>query len=346
MRQNFIVLRTWIAHCTNDGGPQDCHGNPRHDDWTSACGHYEYVVISTIDDEGGGGTPVGIGTPTGGEGGGPGGSNYSNGSSNNGTNQDGEIPLTNNTPPIKNTIIPSDQVVEEIVKDPCEKIKKQFTDFPTLKSSLVQLATTVTQSNENGIFIDNVATPTSPNPIENIPSNSSLGGTINLNMNPVNKYIMIAHTHDAYGSNGSGTYSIFSWDDLTTINNLIRNNHINVQEFVFYVINADGTRYAITIDSASNMNNFFYDPSNLGIGATVDVERLLKMNEKFDKYYNKNKNGLITTTSNKDDDKIAFLKFIKEAKLGINLFQIDETFTNFEKLSLNSHGAVIPSPCN
>lgn len=232
------------------------------------------------------------------------------------------------------------------VANPCNKIKKQNTKFPSLKQSLITLATTTSQYYENGTFIDNTATATTVNPVQTIPSNTANGGTIPLNMNPTNSYVMIAHTHDSYGTDGTGTYSVFSWDDLTTINNLIKNNHIDNSNFVFYVITADGTRYALTVDNATNLSDFFYDPSNLPFGTQIDTKKLFDMQKVFQKYYDKSKNGLITTTSTAMNDKTNFLKFIKEANLGITLFEVDATFTNYQKLSISNSGVVTPTPCN
>ena len=232
------------------------------------------------------------------------------------------------------------------VANPCNKIKNQNTKFPSIKQSLVALATTTSQNYENGTFIDNTATSTTASPVQTIPSNTTNGGTIPLNMNPTNSYVMLAHTHDSYGSDGTGTYSIFSWDDLTTINNLLVNNHIDNSNFVFYVITADGTRYALTVDSPSNLSSFFYNPSNLPVGTQIDTQKLLNMQKVFEKYYDKSKNGLITTTSTAMNDKSSFLKFIKEANLGITLFEVDATFSAYQKLSISNSGVVTPTPCN
>jgi len=65
----------------------------------------------------------------------------------------------------------------------------------------------------------------------------------------------------------------------------------------------------------------------------------------FEKYYDKSKNGLITTTSSANNDKSNFLKFIKEANLGITLFEVDATFTNYQKLSISNNGIVSSTPC-
>lgn len=231
--------------------------------------------------------------------------------------------------------------------NPCNKIKKQNDKIPSIKQGLVSLASTTSQNHENGIFTDNTATASTPNPIQNIPNISANGASVNVNMNPSNPYTMIAHTHDATGPDGNGTYSIFSWDDLTTINALIQNNHIDPSNFVFYVITADGTTYAMTVDNASSLSNFFYNPAN-NLGATVDMNRLLETQKKYDKFYNPDiiPKGLIQVDTNPANDKENFLKFMKEANLGVSLFEVDATFSIYSKLSISSSGVVSPTPCN
>lgn len=228
---------------------------------------------------------------------------------------------------------------------PCDKVNNINTKFPTMPQSLMDLATTTSQNHENGLFIDSNATTGTVNPAQTIPPNTVSGGSLDINMNPPNQYVVLAHTHDAVGKDGTGTRSIFSWDDLTTINTLIKDNHINTNNFVFYVITADGTRYALTIDNPGKLDYFFYKPTG-PIGTIVDMDRLEKNQKIFETYYDTDSNGLILTTSNPVDDKANFLKFMKEANLGVSLFEVDATFTNYEKLTINNLGVVTPTPCN
>lgn len=147
--------------------------------------------------------------------------------------------------------------------NPCDKIKNANVKYSKLKPSLVTIAGTTSQNHENGFFIDASATSTTTNPIQNFPLGT--GGTIEIDNNPSQKYVIIVHTHDAVGSTGNGTYSVFTWDDLAKINQLIINNHIDVSNFIFYVITADGTKYAMTIENGAVFQNFFYylDPNNV-----------------------------------------------------------------------------------
>jgi hypothetical protein len=336
-------VRTWIAHCTDDGGPQDCHGDPHHDDWTTACGHYEYIVVST--DEGGGvGTPVGTGTSTGDDGfgtSGAGGNNPATNSNNNenpppsGNNPD-EIPLTNNTPPIKNVIIPSDEVVEEIAKDPCDKIKKQFTDMPTLKNDLINLASKTSQGVENGIY-----KVSNSNSVENAPSGTN--GQVEFPYPTGSaKLVMMGHTHN---SPANSTYSIFGWNDLANLNQLIKLNKLD-SGFVSYLITADGTRYAFTIDNLDTFSAFFAFAND----ANFNMETALRRADLMDKYYDMDMNGnpepLITEngTINEEDLK-NFLKFLAKANIGVNLFEADATFDTFTKVTLDREN-LDRKPCN
>ncbi|WP_177735264.1 hypothetical protein [Flavobacterium inviolabile] len=239
------------------------------------------------------------------------------------------------------TTVPVLEGEEEVLSN-CKKINKQLAKFPELKQKLINLAETTSENHENGIFIDKSATATSVNPIQNIPSGTA--GIINIDINPAYKYEMLAHTHDAYGPDGNGTYSVFSWNDIATISRLVQNNHIDANEFVFYVFTADGTRYAMTIDCVSCLKEFHYYPFDQPVGTVVDTKRLMKMKMIKDKYY-EIEEGSIKVNSNPNDDKKAFLNFIKEANLGISLFEINADFTTLEKLEVDSKGVVKNKPC-
>lgn len=224
----------------------------------------------------------------------------------------------------------------------CITISDQFTKFPSLKQELVNLAGTTSQNHENGIFIDKSATEQTANPFQTIPQGT--GGVIKTNTNPSQPYVMLAHTHDAYGSDGTGTYSIFSSGDMAVISNLIQKNKIDLDNFVFYVITADGTRYAITVNCAECLKPFCYPCESSGVGTPVDTKKIIKKGELFNKFYNK-LDG-IHSQSNPQDDIKTFLKFVQAANLGVNLFEVDATFSNFQKLELDSKTSdIIRKPC-
>ncbi|MBN9282791.1 hypothetical protein, partial [Flavobacterium sp.] len=254
-------------------------------------------------------------------------------------NGSGTAPGSNTNPPVLTAPVFDLDLITK-----CKTISKQMAKFPGLKQSLIDLAATTSDSHENGIFIDKSATAETPDPVQTVPVGS--GGTIDINLNPPSKYTMIAHTHDISGTDGTGTFSIFSSDDMATISNLIQLGKIDTGDFVFYVFTADGTRYAITINCTSCLEAFCYPCNeNLAIGTVLDMPRVLQINALIDQTYNK-ADG-IHSQSDPVNDKKKFLEFIKEANLGISLFEVDETLTAFEKLELDPKTKnVIKKPCS
>lgn len=163
-------------------------------------------------------------------------------------------------------------------------------------------------------------------------------------MTPQNDYVSIAHTHDA-----SGTYSVFSWDDLTTIANLVRNGHIKTNKFVAFLFTADGTSYAFTISNSSNFLDFFYNPEGLPQGSTVDVDKLWKQQNTYKEYYKPdNPNARIkVNNTNNVSDRNAFLQMLRDNNMGLDVFEMDENLENFTKLSLDSNNSnVTEENCN
>ena len=163
-------------------------------------------------------------------------------------------------------------------------------------------------------------------------------------MNPQNDYVSIAHTHDA-----SGTYSVFSWDDLTTIANLVRNGHIKTNKFVAFLFTADGTSYAFTISNSSNFLDFFYNPEGLPQGTQVEVNKLMKQQQVYEKYYKPDnpKAKIKVNNADNDADRNAFLQMLRDNNMGLDVFEMDENLENFTKLSLDSNNSnVTEENCN
>lgn len=210
----------------------------------------------------------------------------------------------------------------------CKKIKKLKEKIPSLTQTLTDLSNTTNQDHENGIFADETVTNTSTNPIQNMPNISNQGGSIKPNLNPSSKYIMMAHTHDVSGSTGNGTYSIFSWGDLATINRLIVEGHIKTSEFIFYVITADGTRYALTIENSNKLSEvFYYIPENSTMGSFVDGEKMMKMDKMRQQYYDSKENiNAITITSDKNKDKKHSYNLSKKLIWGCNFLKLIAPF--------------------
>ncbi|KGO90299.1 hypothetical protein Q764_01755 [Flavobacterium suncheonense GH29-5 = DSM 17707] len=211
-----------------------------------------------------------------------------------------------------------------------------------MRQGLVDLATTTSQDTENGIYALDDYAGTEPDAIKTIPEGTA--GELEINANPPTPYVMLAHTHN---SPADSTYSVFSWEDLTTISLLLFKDQIEVNEFVFYVITADGTRYAMTINNKEKFMQYIFDMKKMPLGTVIDMDRIKKKSEIENEYYSKEfgNTPLIKENSNPDDDKLNFLKMMKKADIGADLFEVDATFTTYTKLTLNNTNTIIPTPC-
>jgi hypothetical protein len=233
------------------------------------------------------------------------------------------------------------------VANPCKKFKKQQDSYPNLKQDLINLEATKTQNHENGIFVDS----NSPN-VQNATSSTTASSTVVFpNLTAPNKYKIMAHTHDAYGPNGTGTFSIFSWGDILQAADIIKENEYDDDFFTYYLATADGTRYAFTIDWPSAFYEVFdinTNPNNPSQTNYFNSQKFQELYEIEKKYYSETPiPGKISYTSNPEDDLKVFLKMMKELKLNASLFEVDQTYTTFTKLSLNSDGTVKRgTPCN
>lgn len=336
---NCVTATVWMCNqAWTAGGSTEPHVA------TQYCNDSSHLFsVTTVDCSmsiGGGGNSGAGGSGDGGFGGGLGGDGGSTGGNTGGGHSGGGSGSTgnngNSNPPVITApvyLTPAD----------CITISDQFTKFPSLKQELTNLAGTTSQNHENGIFIDKSATAQTANPFQTIPQGT--GGMIKINTNPSQPYVMLAHTHDAYGSDGTGTYSIFSSGDMAVISNLIQKNKIDLDNFVFYVITADGTRYAMTINCAECLKPFCYPcGESFSVGTVLDMERM-KNTDAFIRNAYKDIDGIHTQSDPQNDIK-SFLKFIQEANLGVNLFEVDATFSNFQKLELESKTSnIIKKPC-
>ena len=239
-----------------------------------------------------------------------------------------------------------------LLVSPCKKTKNQLDKYAALKPALVTLAGTTSASQENGIYIYDTATSTTANPVQNLPSTTIAGVTAVGLPNPTapNKYTVIAHTHDASGPLGTGSYSIFSWQDLTRLAELIHDGHMDNDNFVFYLATADGTRYALTTEWPTAFADYFDRRKTYGIpesDTNLDWKKAVELDEDEKDYYsNAPLTNKIHLTSDKNDDLITFLKMQKKLKIDFTLFEVDPTFTTYTKVSLKSDGTIKRETCN
>lgn len=172
------------------------------------------------------------------------------------------------------------------------------------------------------------------------------GGT-NIDPNPTNNYVTIAHTHDAFGLDpdgdgiGTSTYSVFSFEDLKLMAEILYNNKLNSGTFVAFLITAKGTRYALTINDPTKFLDLFY-MHNVPIPSTPDeagkwTNSKEKLKPLYKEYYDqKNENRKIKESDTDNENVLKqFLTFLNDSDTGISLFEANQDFDSFQPLKLN-----------
>jgi len=253
------------------------------------------------------------------------------------------------------------ECVEEEVNEECDKINDLLSEYPDYKTKLLNLITNI----ENSTFEKGEAIDVDGNEI-NIPDGEA-GSLGEIPTNPNKKYLSIAHIHDAQGNEGNGTYSVPSLGDLANLGYLtVIENKVKTKDFVYFLFTADGTYYALTIDSQFKFKNFweyliishapdFYTskPENeRKIIYNKLIERTKPNNSGFyHKYFNNPNGALIDETSNNNDQQLKyFLQFLNEENaMGITVFETDSQLSNFTRVKLNKdnpNGEPIKDDCN
>ncbi len=157
-------------------------------------------------------------------------------------------------------------------------------------------------------------------------------------------YTIVSHTHDA------GKLSVFSFTDLEAIAKLLLDNHINTDTFVATLSTQKGTHYVLTISTPKKFKDFFY--SKIHFIQDLDLQyhntyrnKSENMKNLADKYYNSETRLISENNSNNAAVLQQFLAFLKEADMGVNLFETDATFQNFQEVSLKADGSIKRSAC-
>ena len=186
-------------------------------------------------------------------------------------------------------------------------------------------------------------------------------GGVDINLNPTYSCITISHTHDAFGIDpdgdgvGSGTLSVFSYEDLMTLARILHNNKLDPGTFVAFLPTNKGTRYALTInDPTKFLDLFFYEIVENPITAE-DKIRWVQSRQKlvplYDEYYNIDIPGRKIKESDTDNENVLkqFLTFLKRGDAGISIFETNANYDSFQPVRLNTLGADIDRtqpPCN
>lgn len=200
----------------------------------------------------------------------------------------------------------------------------------TYKDKLVNLAPTVSDvANENGRYLTNT----------NLVGSCTPGFTVKF-LFTIN-YKAISHTHN---NDPNGKYSIFSFEDLMGISELLHKGKINGTDFVATLSTSKGTHYALTIADVNKFKAFFYAQNNDGTGAnqTQWWGNYNTMSGIKDKYYNNETNPLISQTDTKNANVLEkFLDMLNESDMGLALFETNANFTTFTRVTKSTSSTTI-----
>ena len=236
-------------------------------------------------------------------------------------------------------------LIDEIgLSGECRKISDLLEENPEYKTKLLQLASEAsTATFEKGVAIDKDG-----NDI-NIPD--GVGGKIEPPLNPSEEYLSIAHIHDTQGTEGNGTVSVPTLNDLSVLGRIaVIENKLKLNKLVLFLFTADGTFYALTINSPSKFRTFWAyhkllhgDATSLTQEQRDEYQDILldraqtNNNSIYHKYY-ENKNGsLIDETSTDYEQQLKyFLEFLQEEDgMGVSVFETDAQLSQFTEVKLN-----------
>jgi hypothetical protein len=271
-----------------------------------------------------------------GGGGSNGGNNTNNDDTNNEEEEEEEEEEDNSTPVIP--LVPKDTQKE------CNKITNFFTNNSTMQGALNTLANaTLTEPNEIALTMQTDGTPTLLN-------ESPEGETsVAIPDNPPSNYNMVSHIH--IENDSTKTMSVFSFEDIINYGKICNNNKLD-DDVVFFLSTGKGTHFALTLTDSSKLCDFAYGKDvSLEVLATMDtnqaIQSKLLRNRVYRDYYDINNPNSIIRENNTDNAEVlkAFMEFISEADLGIQVFETDENFQSFSPLKLEND-QVIRKTCN
>ncbi|WP_289046149.1 hypothetical protein [uncultured Olleya sp.] len=173
-------------------------------------------------------------------------------------------------------------------------------------------------------------------------------GQVDINDTPNSDYTSISHVHN---QTTKPTYSVFSFSDLTKMAKLLKAGYIRSSKFVAFLSTGDDTHYALTINNTTKFLTFFKsldirDSSLTNEEKKAGLEKLIETAELTDKYFLSDTNPLIKEQQNPIISLRLFMGFLKQADMGITLFETVDGFQTFKELSTNDQGDVIrDEPC-
>ncbi|MFY7666350.1 hypothetical protein [Flavobacterium sp.] len=302
------------------------------------------IADNEVGGNSGGGTPAPPGSVGGGSSGGGSSGNTSPPSSSGSTGGGGNTPSDNNPTDATNVIndennpIQTLPLINDFTRD-CNLVKKVNSINPAFKQKLLNIASpaSLNLNYEQGVLLmkDN---PT-PVDIAGLPNAYGINITV-----PAGKLMFLAHNHP-----DDNTYSVFSLADLAGIARMLRQGRISVNNFVAYLATKKGTYLAITISDPEKLVNLLYSRTFNDDGTDIPADqwpKIVESEKNFDYLYKRywkteNPSRLIQETDTDNENVLTqFLKFLRDADAGVNLFETDATFSNFKKLNLTNNNEI------
>ena len=228
------------------------------------------------------------------------------------------------------------------VENPCNKVTNLFNDYSNLKQELINLKGFTSASTERGRY-----KLTSSNFIQTPPTGSD--GYVNIPIPTTGQYVMFAHTHN---SPANSTLSVPSFEDIEAMAALLKLGKIDASNFVFFLMTADGTNYAITIDDPTQFLKVFATQYDIGFDYDLGVNRY-NMRVKYYLGKESEDSSIIEDPLIKENnldkltDEKLFLDFLDATQMGLSLFEVNDTFDEFTRVIHNkTTDSVDENNCN
>ena len=243
-----------------------------------------------------------------------------------------------------------DPVLPSFKNTPCQKIMELLAAQPVFKQKLKALApqaASATYEKAVVLYADNTTAEF-----------DGANAKIDIPQNPAEKYVAMAHIHDAVGG-GNGTYSVYSFGDTNWLGVTdVLYSKVNLDKFVSFLATADGTYYAFTINDKVKFRAAFnylkYADPNITPEQRMEyLDIAKKKQEIYDKYYLEDKPHAIyplikENGADTEKDLENFISFIAEGNFGISILETDvnfETFSEVKKKTNPSQTSLPRIPC-
>lgn len=256
--------------------------------------------------------------------------------------------------------VPFEDLTEKQVQKECQKISN-FLNAPenaAFKQKLLDLANPTNYAENLDIEFEKSITK-HQNYVQLQEREGVTGAAsvdISYTLTQANKTNAWVHTHP---NDSTGTYSVFSFDDLIGISKMLANDKLDTGTFVAFLITKKGnnlTCYAMTINNKAKFQDFFYAYQEFNILTATQEEKDKrtvadkKSNQIRTKYYEHKTSPLISHYNINNQQMLTqFLKFMQETDLGATLFATDENFSDFIRVSYDNTiitGGIKEQTCN